>query len=1211
MVVRVFHTCCIYLSYPHKGEKTLYLKSIELSGFKSFADKTILTFEPGITAVVGPNGSGKSNISDAIRWVMGETSAKTLRGGNMQDVIFSGTQKRKPVNIAEVMLTLDNHDRALGLDFGEITVGRRLYRSGESEYYINGAQCRLKDVFELFMDTGVGRDGYSIISQGKVEEIISSKSEDRRTLFEEASGISKYRHRKDEAQRKLGHTQDNLVRLGDIVNELSGQIEPLFNQSEKAKKYLNLREQLKVLEVNIAVESIDKNRKAIDEITKSFTMVTEELERIRESSSELESEIERLNQLALEREGQLAEHRDLSSDTEVEIKGFVGEIEVLRSNIAANISMAERISGDMARASARADELEVVLGELEAQMEQERRKLGDATKQMDALNVQSEQFNAALAADNAAIGALKADMIEKMNDISITRTKIQSLETFKENFIERRGTLERDALEIDTEIAQITAQTARISDGLEVLQTDYQRQSEARADSVQSLGKLKAQMQESTEKLDALSLQYNQKSSRLHMLRDMEKDLEGFHHSVKAVLTASRGGKLSGLNIHGALSELIDVDKAYVTALEIALGGALQNIVVENESDGKATIAYLKQQRLGRVTFLPISAVRGRIVDGLDDIKRQPGYIGVASELIGYASRYDGIVKSLLGRTVLVDNIDNAIAMSRRFGYKFRVVTLEGEVLNAGGSMSGGSVSKTTGLLSRAGDIKLLESETAALTDKIDALKLQMGDYGDTAQLLEEKLGAIDEKLRAAEQDLVRMRADLEHSRIMQDAAAKSKDSIDTELGQISDQIKDTDDQIAAGESKIIATERDIERAKAEIGIREDEFEGLSKQREDIAAKLTEQSVTVNSIQKDIAALEYRIREAKTQLQSANEDIAAKAEEIAELGAQNAQTEQAIGQKEQQICEANAQAADLRAETERLALERTDAQQAAKDLTAQGKESRDRMYVLKEEQSRIDNKRTKAEMELENVTNRLWDDYEITYTSAQEYRKDIGSVAAAGRQTAELKAEIRELGNVNVDAIEEYKSVKERYDFMSTQVTDLTEAKEHLEKLIEEIQEKMEKQFIEQFAIIAEQFSKVFVQLFGGGQAALRLTQPDNVLESGVEIDAQPPGKKLQNLTLLSGGEKAFTAIALLFSILNVRPAPFCVLDEIEAALDEPNVYRFGDYLKDYSKKTQFIMVSHRRGTMEAADLLYGVTMQEQGVSKLLALKIDDVGADM
>ena len=1189
----------------------MYLKSIELSGFKSFADKTILAFEPGITAVVGPNGSGKSNISDAIRWVMGETSAKSLRGGNMQDVIFSGTQKRKAVNIAEVTLTLDNHDRALGVDFAEVTVSRRLYRSGESEYYINSAQCRLKDIYELFMDTGVGRDGYSIISQGKVEEIISSKSEDRRTLFEEASGISKYRHRKDEAERKLGHTQDNLLRLGDIVNELSGQIEPLFNQSEKAKKYLNLREQVKVLEVNIAVESIDKNRKSIDEINKSFTMVTEELEKIRESSSELETEIERLNQLALEREGLLAERRDLSSDTEVQIKGYVGEIEVLKSNIAANLSMIERISGDMAKSQERADELAGVLDELEEQLSAEKGKLSDAAEQMDELNAQSEKFNAAIAADNAAIGSLKSDMIEKMNDISITKTKMQSLETFKENFMERRGILERDAVNIDGEIARISEQNTQIGQDLSALQSDYHKQSESRADIVQNVGKLKAQMQESAQKLDSYSTQYNQKASRLHMLRDMEKDLEGFHHSVKTVLTACRGGKLSHLKIHGALSELIDVDKRYVTAVEIALGGALQNVVVENESDGKAAIEYLKQQRAGRVTFLPISAVKGRIVDNLDDIKRQTGYIGVASEVIGYDAKYDGIIKSLLGRTVLVDHIDNAIAMSRKFGYKFRVVTLEGEVLNAGGAMSGGSVNKTTGLLSRANDIKLLEGETAELQAALDALKLQMGKHGGEVEQLESQIGAMDEQLRMAEQELVRMRADSEHSRVLLDAAVRSKDSVDAELSQIDDQIKDTDDQIAAGIAKVAQDERDIERAQSEIGVREEEFAGLSKQREDIISQLTEHSVALNSIQKDIAATEYRIREAKSQAQSAADDIAAKTADIAGLNTQNADTERGIGEKEDQIRAANAQAADLHEEAERLAAERADAIQSAKDLTAQGKDSRERMYALKEEQSRIDNKRTKAEMELENVTNRLWDDYEITYTTAQEYRKDIGGITAATKQASELKAEIRELGNVNVDAIEEYKSVKERYDFLSAQVADLTEAKENLEKLIEEIQEKMEKQFVEQFHIIAEQFSKVFVQLFGGGRAELRLTDPDNVLESGVEIDAQPPGKKLQNLTLLSGGEKAFTAIALLFSILNVRPAPFCVLDEIEAALDEPNVYRFGDYLRDYSKKTQFIMVSHRRGTMEAADLLYGVTMQEQGVSKLLALKIDDVGADM
>lgn len=1185
----------------------MYLKSIELSGFKSFADKTILSFEPGITAVVGPNGSGKSNISDAIRWVMGETSAKNLRGGKMEDVIFSGTQKRKPVNIAEVSLTLDNADRELALDYSEVTVSRRVYRSGESEYYINKTQCRLKDIYELFMDTGVGRDGYSIISQGKVDEIISSKSEDRRSIFEEAAGISKYRHRKDEAQRKLGHTQDNLVRLGDIVNELSGQIQPLFNQSEKAKKYLNLREQIKVLEVNIAVESIDKNRKNLEEITKNFNMVTQELEHIKESSVDLEDEIERLGQMAAQYEQQLMQSRDMTANTEIEIKGYAGEVEVLKSSIEANQNMMEHISNDVKRAAERAAELKSAYQELESQLNAQREKYIKAQQNMAQLNAQSDEFNDALTNGNEVINAHKSDMIEKMNGIAVAKANIKSLETFKNSFIERRSTLEKDTLSIDAEISAIGAQTQVIVQKIGETQKEYQEQAASRAGTATNLAAAKEQTHSLSQQLDTVNITYNQKSSRLHMLCDMEKDFEGFAHSVKSVLTAWKGGKLAGLRIHGALSGLMDVKKEYVVAVEIALGGALQNVVVESEADAKAAIEFLKQQRAGRVTFLPISAVNGRIIDGLNEVKSQKGYIGVASEVIDYDKKYDGIVKSLLGRTVLVDNIDNAIAISRKFGYRFRVVTLDGEVLNAGGAMSGGSVNKTTGLLSRANDIKALEGEVLQLQSQINTLKSSMQKHQQSQLSAEEQLASMDEKMRTTEQELVRLRSDAEHSSVLGDAAKRSKDALQAELAQIVEQINSTDSEITHGIDQIARDEQDVEHVKSIIEEKEEGFAALSQKREEISTLVTEHSVMLNSIQKDISALEHRMHETNTQLDAVNRDIALKEANIGELETKSRQILQKIQQKNDQIDSANLQAEQMRAAADELSQERTQVQQQAKELSAQGKDSRERIYALKEEQNRIDNRRTKAEMELENITNRLWDDYEITYTTAQEYKKDIGSISAAAKQAGELKSEIRDLGNVNVDAIEEYKSVKERYDFLSGQVDDLTDAKENLEKLIAGIQEKMQKQFAEQFLIIAEQFSSVFTRLFGGGKAALRLSQPDNVLESGVEIDAQPPGKKLQNLTLLSGGEKAFTAIALLFALLNVRPTPFCVLDEIEAALDEPNVYRFGDYLRDYSKNTQFIMVSHRRGTMEAADLLYGVTMQEQGVSKLLALKIEDV----
>lgn len=1183
----------------------MYLKSIELCGFKSFADKTVLSFEPGVTAVVGPNGSGKSNVSDAIRWVMGEMSAKNLRGGKMEDVIFAGTQKRKPVGFAEVTLILDNSDKTFALDFSEVSVTRRVYRSGESEYFINRASCRLRDIHELFMDTGLGRDGYSIISQGKIDEIISNKSEERRGIFDEAAGISKFRHRKEEAERKLMHTQDNLVRIGDIVAELSGQLEPLAAQSEKAKTYLKLREELKVLEVNVALLSIDKNKKSLEEIAEKFEIVTRELTGLQTSCDQLDAEAEELAALAQKLEAEMEAGREELNRSQLSVQSLTGETELIRAGIESNRQMAARLAEDAAKVEERAAHAAEMRGQIEAELGEVRGREAEARSQMAALREESAALEASVAQGNQLLDALKADIIEKMNDISVSKTKTASLETFKQSFLERRGALEAELSGIGGEAGRVAELLEAARDGLTAAQQKTEAKRAARAEQAAALEALSSQAAELAAERNSLSGEYNKKASRLHMLREMEKDYEGFYHSVKSVLGASAKGALGG--VHGALSSLLDVSGRYVTAIEVALGGALQNVVVETEHDAKAAIEYLKRQRAGRVTFLPVSSVKGRRIDGLAEIQRQQGFVGVASDLIDYDKKYGGIVESLLGRTVVADGIDNAIAMSRRFGYRFRVVTLEGEVLAAGGAMTGGSMGKSTGLLSRADEIKRLEALSAALDGKLRELEERAQAAQAKQGALAEALAQTDEELAQIERDCVRLQADCEHAEALYGAAEKSRAAILSELEQIELQIHDTNEQIAEMINRTTKDEFDIEAAKAQAAEREAGFGSLTEARAALSERMTAQSVALNSLQKDVVSLELRAAEAAELAASARTEAEAKRAEAAAVEEKNAQLLAQIACKNEQIAAERARTGELSQRLEQMGARRAEAQRQAREKTAAGREQRERVYALKEEQNRVDNRRVKAELELENISARLWEDYEITYTTALEYVRDIGPTGAANRRIGELKGSIRGLGNVNVDAIEEYKSVRERYDFLSAQAEDLTQAKRSLQKLIEEMQQTMKKQFSEQFAIIGKHFSEVFIELFGGGRAGVRLTNPDDVLGSGIEIEAQPPGKKLQSLGLLSGGEKAFCAIALLFAILRVRPAPFCVLDEIEAALDEPNVYRFADYLKQYSSGTQFIIITHRRGTMEAAQLLYGVTMQERGVSKLLALQIDDV----
>lgn len=1179
---------------------------MELTGFKSFADKTKLTFEHGVTSVVGPNGSGKSNISDAIRWVMGEMSAKSLRGSNMQDVIFAGTQARKPLGYAQVSLTLDNSDHALNIEYDEVTVTRCVYRSGESEYYINGASCRLKDIHELFMDTGLGREGYSIIGQGKVNEIVSGKADDRRYMFDEAAGISKFRHRKNEAERKLLTTEDNLVRINDIVSELNGQLEPLMKQSEKAKKYLGLREEMKKLEINIFMQKVDSLRVETDSLREKFDIVAQQLAQMQKDNATADEEAEMLNEEAQRLDAEIEQRRGECARAEVEIKGERGEIDVLKNNIESNKRLAERIERDILNAQGRLEELSA-----EAQRLAEERVGKDERTELLAseaaeLNEKKGAISAQAFELSEKINSIKVSVIEKMNEAATIKSEQGSLDAFRKSFIQRREAIESEKLTAGKEAEKIERMRAESESALARAQ---EKADKSRADMEtvdNNIATLAAENDRIKVHAEQKSVQLSRDMSQINMLREMEREHEGFAKSVKSILDANERDALGGVRMYGALSELITVEGEYATAVEVLLGGALQNVVVENEQDAKRAIAYLKENRMGRVTFLPVSSVKGRELDGVKEISTQKGYVGVASELVHCSSRYSEIVKSLLGRSVVADSMDNAIEMSKKFGYRFRIATLDGEIFNAGGSITGGSMNKSVGILSRAAQIKSLEEKCRTSKKELAELNGKLEELAKRADTLNIQKKGLDVLLRTAEQEIVRLKNDIEHIEAMASAQQMSGEAMEAELVSIEEQLSDTNARLAELINEATKNELAIEEYNSSASAREIELAALEEHKKELDETASVKGIELAEAKKDIAALEYRISEGAAQKRRTEDEIAEKQNEIADINRKNENLCGEIEAKEKGISDKKTNLEKLNSDADELMQKRDETRERARRVLDESKETREKVYALKEEQNRLDAKREKLEGELDSMSEKMWEEYEVTYLSAKEYQADIGTLTSAKARVSELRGAIRALGNVNVDAIEEYKSVRERYDFLSNQANDLEEAKKSLEKLIDSIMDKMKTQFEEQFEIINKKFSSTFTELFGGGRAELRLTDPDDILGSGVEIDAQPPGKKLQNLSLLSGGEMAFTAIALLFAILKVRPAPFCVLDEIEAALDESNVYRFADYIRQYGDKTQFILITHRRGTMEAADLLYGVTMQEKGVSKLLALKLDE-----
>ncbi len=1182
------------------------LKKLEIQGFKSFADRTEMTFDGGITGIVGPNGCGKSNISDAVRWVLGEQSAKTLRGGKMEDVIFGGTEKRRRLSCSDVTLTIENEDRALPIDFSEVAVTRRVYRDGDSEYQINGAPCRLRDVIDLFRDTGIGREGYSLIGQGRIDEILSGKSDDRRRAFEEAAGIVKYKARKAEAEKRIENTRENLERVEDILRELDSRLAPLAAQSEAAREYLALREELRRLDLNAFLVRSDRLSERTNELTAAFESLCESLSGATERQQALTESREAAQQ-------QLAGLEEAAASVREQVQALIRDVEsregaagVLRERIAAGERDAGRIAGQAAAAREGDEGVAARLRDLSERIEAEERALSGATgekKAGEAALAAREQAD--LDAENA-VEALKAELIEAMNrlsDVKSESARLSAMRTALSAQIEKlqSGRGSDQATEEHLRDAASFAE-ARLAEE-RALKAELDEKTAESAQRVRASGE---KYEETTSRLASLSNERQQTASRLGVLEEMQRDFEGYQHSVKNVLLqARRAGTLSG--VRGVVATLIRVPEQFERALDMALGSQLQNIVVDREEDAKRMIDYLRANRLGRATFLPLSAVRGRTLDpGERRVLTMPGCLGVASELIQYDPVYRGVVENLLGRTVVARDLDAGIAIMRAGRHAFRLVTLEGDVMNPGGSMTGGSVqSRMTSLLTREREVDAHKALLTRLEGEIESLR------GDVAALeagraeLKRERAELFERLHQQEIAVAREEAHLTAAQTELGAHVKRAGAAAEELDRLREQLIDVEASLSrmgeneGGEERAGTQKREeIARLQKALVLSRQETNALRQQVLDRSVKLAAQSKGLDAMRADRDRLSVERGDLKKLLADSE---AEKTACEARLAADRA----ALAQAEAELSQAHQALDAARDDFDRRDRARTAAQKALEKLMDEA----DRLRVETEELSdrchRAEMQKSRVEAEWKQLTDRIWEDYELTYEGAGSFREADFKLGEAEKRIAEIRARIRAMGSVNVSAVDEYRETKTRHDELSAQRDDLVKAEADLGGIIADLTSRMEKQFLEQFEFLNHFFQQTFVKLFGGGRAHLRLADPANPLTCDIEVAAQPPGKKLQMLSLLSGGERALTAIAILFAMLEVKPTPFCFLDEIEAALDDANIDNFADYLRDYSRSTQFVVVTHRKGTMERCDSLYGVSMEEKGVSRMVSLKLN------
>ena len=1183
----------------------MYLKRLELQGFKSFADKTILELMPGITAVIGPNGSGKSNISDAIRWVLGEQSMKSLRGQKSEDIIFAGTQNRKSLGFAEVSLVFDNLDGRLPIEYTEVTVTRRLFRSGESEYLINKTDCRLKDIVELFMDTGIGKDGYSIIGQGRIDEILSNKSEDRRHVFEEASGIVKYKARKIESEKKLEQTKLNLLRINDIIYEIEQKIEPLKEQSEKAKKYLNLKQELKNIEVGLFVYNINEYKQKLEKIIEDTQI---------------------LNNQKNEENNKLEEVNNLKQKLKEEIDLITEEIEKLHNLEAKTLQEKEQINSDIKVTNERITNNNLNYERFEEEIKELKEKkkiLEEEVKQKEEKKINlfanKEKFEKELEQKQKELDELTNKLSEKEKEIEEHKkiveqcidtkfeksTEISSYVANLENLEKREKTIK---LEIQQGISELDRAKFSKEDIAKVFYDIENKRKEtiseleeASKNKENSINKIK----EYEDEINTISSEYRIKESRLKFLKETEKEKEGYTKSVKTLLLDCEKNRELSKGVEGVLSSLIEVEKKYGLAIEMALGGALQNIVTETENDAKKLVEYLRKNNIGRASFLPISAVKGKKLDNVNS-KGIQGIQGIASDLVKYNSKYEGIIQNLLGRVVIVEDMEQAIQLAKQNKYAFRIVTLKGDIINPSGMITGGTApTKTVNILGRAGEIKDLEKELENIDEKIKKLEQEKEDYKksisvilEKANQLEENLKEIDIKYATDKQKLISVEENIEKSQ-------KNIQKLKEEEKEIKEQKEET-------EKKKIETQQEIEQLedkKEKLNAIINEYTSLNKDNQkcidDLNFDVTNLKISVNSFNESEISIDEVVERINNEITTNDTSIKNKEENQEKIKTENGKLEQEIKELENRLVEMDKNIEGRDNKVQELKNERNAKNEKLEETEKKVLNQFETLETIKSEITKIEIKKEKVEHDIEEVTNKLWEEYELTPSNVTEEYQKPNNVLNATKEANKIREEIKNIGSVNIDSIEEYKNTSERYDFMCEQRLDIENSIAQLKEVIAEMTETMKEQFLKQFKIINENFKTTFKELFGGGTAELKLEDESKILETGIEIKVQPPGKKLQNMMLLSGGERAFTAIALLFSMLKINPSPFCILDEIEAALDDVNVYRFAEYLKKFVGQTQFLTITHRKGTMEQASTVYGVTMEENGISKLLSMKLN------
>ncbi|MDD3277879.1 MAG: chromosome segregation protein SMC [Lachnospiraceae bacterium] len=1179
----------------------MYLKCIEMHGFKSFANKITLEFHDGITGIVGPNGSGKSNVGDAVRWVLGEQSAKQLRGGNMQDVIFSGTENRKPLGFASVAITLDNSDHKLNVDYEEVTVTRRLYRSGESEYLLNGAACRLKDINELFYDTGIGKEGYSIIGQGQIDKILSGKPEERRELFDEAAGIVKFKRRKATALKKLSEEQQNLVRVTDILSELTRQLAPLERQSETARIYLKKKETLKNLDVNMFLIEMEHLSAQLTETTEKYRQASQELEdtnvefdRTKQEYEKLELELEALDEA-------ITNARDESGKNALVKQQLEGQIDVLREQIRAAQMNDEHYKSRMAavledrkRRKESLDSYEKENQTLEAQLERvgEKKEAGETELQDIQLQMEGEHL---------AIEAAKSEIIEILNQRATTKGKIQRYDTMLEQINIRKAELSQRMLHLKSDEELQNKEQAKLEKEKELVDTEVERLKKSYDETTGQIALLQKTIEEQNRQMETGQTAYHREASRLESLKNITERYDGYGNSIRKIMEQRDRNP----GIHGVVADLFKTQKKYETALETALGGSIQNIVTDNENTAKYLIEFLKRGKFGRATFLPLTSMNGKKPMSNDAALKENGVIGIASTLVEFDPVYQGLCNQLLGKTLVVDTIDHAILIGRKYRQTLRMVTLEGELLSPGGSMAGGSFRNNSNLLGRRREIEELESSVKTLKREMNQMQVTIDENRGKRNILRDTRVEINEQMQ--------------RQYIKQNTLKLNATQVEDKTRDIRIDYHDLQKEGLEIESQIgeISQNRNlIQRELEDSQKREHNLEEQIAKRQE--AYQEEQKIEAQKLQSlEAIRLEYANVGQKCEFLGQNmlrlrEELSRLDREMEEISASMKEDSQDAGKKESDIQEiektiqaAVETAVRMDKEMKEYLAKKEEMNSSHKAFFEKREELSGHSSRMDKECFRLNSQIEKLEESKESHINYMWEEYEITPNHALEYRmEEVPSRQEIRSQVNQIKEEIRKLGSVNVNAIEEYKEVLERHTFLENQHTDLVKAAETLQNIIDELDTGMRRQFIEKFSEIRVEFDKVFRQLFGGGKGTLELTEEEDVLEAGIRIISQPPGKKLQNMMQLSGGEKALTAIALLFAIQNLKPSPFCLLDEIEAALDDSNVARYAQYLHKLTKNTQFIIITHRRGTMNAADRLYGITMQEKGVSTLVSVNL-------